>query len=167
MARRSFLPSIRRRGEVAKREEDYPFYSLQREMNRLFDDFFHGFEVEPFSELEARFAGFTPNIDVREDDENYTVRAEIPGMAEKDVEVQVSEDTITIKGEKKEEEEDKGKDYYCMERSYGSFHRTIRLPGNINREAVDASFKNGVLTITLPKIGEEKAKTKKIPIKTE
>jgi len=167
MAKRSFLPSVWKRGEVERREEDYPFYSLQREMNRLFDDFFRGFDVEPFTELEARFARFTPSIDVREDDEAFTVRAEIPGIAEKDIEVQVTDDTITIKGEKKEEQEDKGKDYYCMERSYGSFHRTIRMPVTVNREAVDASFKNGVLTVKLPKIGEAQSKTKKIPIKAE
>ncbi len=167
MAKRSFLPSLRRRGELVRREEEYPYYSLQREMNRLFDDFFHGFEMEPFSELEARFSGFSPSIDVREDDENFTVRVEIPGIDEKDVEVQVTEDAVIIKGEKKEEQEDKGKDYCCMERTYGSFHRTIRLPSTVNREAVDASFKNGVLTVTLPKIGEPETKAKKIPIKAE
>jgi len=167
MARRSFLPSVWKRGEVARREEDYPFYSLQREMNLLFDDFFRGFDVEPFAELEARFAGFSPSIDVLEDDEAFTVRAEIPGIAEKEIELQVTDDTITIKGEKKEEQEDKGKDFYCMERSYGSFHRTIHMPATVNREEVDASFKNGILTIKLPKIGETPAKTKKIPIKAE
>jgi len=166
MAKKSFLPSIWRRGEVARREEDFPFYSLQREMNRLFDNFFQGYDVEPFRLMEERFAGFTPTIDVREDDDAFTVKAEIPGINEKDIEVQVTDDTITITGEKKEEQEAKDKDYYCMERSYGSFRRTIRLPKGIECEKVEASFKNGVLTITLPKTEEAQAKAKKIPITT-
>lgn len=167
MAIRSLLPSVRRKGELARREGEFPFYSLQREMNRLFEDFFRGFDIEPTPLLEARLGGFSPCVDVREDDDAFILTAEVPGIAEKDIDVQVTEDSITIKGEKKEEKEDKGKDYYCMERSYGSFHRTIRLPIGVDREKVDASFKNGVLTVKLPKMEEAKSKAKKIPIKTE
>jgi HSP20 family protein len=168
MAIKSLLPSLRKRTETpAKREEEHPFYSLQREMNRLFDDFFRGFDLEPFGVLEDRDAGFSPSIDVRESDAEFTITAEIPGIDEKNVEVLVSDDAVTLKGEKKEEQEDKGKDYYRLERSYGSFHRVIPLPRGINLEKVEAAFKNGVLTVKLPKTEEAQSKGKKIPITTE
>jgi HSP20 family protein len=168
MAIKSLLPSLRKRTETpAKREEGHPFYSLQREMNRLFDDFFRGFDLEPFGALEDRYAGFSPSIDVRESEEEFIIKAEIPGIDEKDVEVLVSDDAVTLKGEKKEEQEDKGKDYYRLERSYGSFHRVIPLPKGINLEKVEATFKNGILSIKLPKTEEAQTKGKKIPITTE
>jgi HSP20 family protein len=168
MAFKSLLPSLRRRSEApSKGDEEHPFYSLQREMNRLFDDFFRGFDLEHFGALEDRYTGFSPSIDVRESDEDFTIKAEIPGIDEKDVEVLVSDDSVTIKGEKKEEQEDKGKDYYRLERSYGSFHRVIPLPkGGINLEKVEAAFKNGLLTVKLPKTEEAQSKGKKIPITT-
>lgn len=168
MAIKSLLPSLRKRTETpAKREEEHPFYSLQREMNRLFDDFFRGFDLEPFGVLEDRDAGFSPSIDVRESDAEFTIKAEIPGIDEKDVEVLVSDDAVTLKGEKKEEQEDRGRDYYRLERSYGSFHRVIPLPRGITLEKVEATFKNGVLTVKLPKTEEAQSKGKKIPITTE
>jgi len=168
MAIKSLLPSLRRRAETpAKREEEHPFYSLQREMNRLFDDFFRGFDLEPFGTREDRYAGFSPSIDLREDEKAFTLKAEIPGIDEKDVEVLVSDDAITIKGEKKEEQEDKGKDYYRVERTYGSFHRVIPLPKGVNLDKVEATFKNGVLSISLPKTEEARTKGKKIPITSE
>jgi len=168
MAIKSLLPSLRRRTEApARREQEHPFYSLQQEMNRLFDDFFQGFALEPFGEGEERYAVFSPSIDIRESEEGITITAEIPGVDEKDVEVLVSDDSITIKGEKKREQEDKGKDYYRLERTYGSFHRVIPLPRGINLEKVEAAFKNGVLSVTLPKSEEAKTQSKKIPIATE
>ena len=95
------------------------------------------------------------------------MKAELPGLEEKDVEVLLDNETLTIKGEKKEEKEDKGKGYYHVECSYGSFHRVIPLPAGIDQKKVQAQFKNGVLNITLPKAEEAKAKGKKIPIKSE
>jgi hypothetical protein len=90
---------------------------------------------------------------------------EVPGIAEKDIDVQVTEDSVSIKGEKKEEKEDKGKDCCCMERSYGFFHRTIRLPIGVDREKVDASFRNGILTVKVPKMEEAKRKPRKSRLK--
>jgi len=168
MAIKSLLPSLRRKAEVPSgREEDHPFYSLQREMNHLFDDFFRGFDLEPIGAGEGRYAGFSPSIDVHESNEAVTIKAEIPGIDEKDVEVLVSDDAVTIKGEKKEEQEDKGKDYYHLERTYGSFHRVIPLPRGINLEKVEATFKNGLLSVKLPKTEEARTQGKKIPIATE
>ncbi len=95
----------------------------------------------------------------------FTIRAELPGVEEKDIEVTVTNDTVTIKGEKKEEKEDKSKNYYYMERSYGSFNRVIPLSSETDANKSEASFKNGVLNITVPKNQTAKAKGTKVPIK--
>ncbi|OPY09605.1 MAG: Spore protein SP21 [Syntrophaceae bacterium PtaB.Bin095] len=165
---KNLVPSLWNRGSMpSRREEGHPFFSLQREMNRIFDDFFQGWDVAPFAGPSARLAAFHPSIDVKESDKEISVKAELPGLEEKDVEVLLDNETLTIKGEKKEEKEDKGKGYYHVECSYGSFHRVIPLPAGIDQKKVQAQFKNGVLNITLPKAEEAKAKGKKIPIKSE
>ena len=147
-----------------RRDEESPFVSLRREMDSLFDNFFRGFDMEPF---ESRLGGFSPRIDVTEDGKKIKISAELPGMDEKDIDLSIQNDMLTIKGEKKEEKEDKGKDYYRMERSYGSFVRTIPLPVEVDTAKVEAKFKKGVLSITLPKTAEAVAETKKISVKVE
>ena len=146
-------------------DADHPFYSLQRQMNSLFDDFFSGYDMAPRSLGAGGFAAFIPSVDVKESDKEFTVRAELPGVEEKDVEVTVTNDTVTIKGEKKEEKEDKGKNYYYMERSYGSFNRVIPLTSETDANKAEASFKNGVLNITVPKSQTAKTKGTKVSIK--
>jgi HSP20 family protein len=135
-------------------------------MNRMFDNFFRGFELSPFED-ERSFGSFSPSVDVREGEKEVTVRAELPGMNEKDIEVSLTDDALTIRGEKKDEKEEKGKDYWHRETSYGSFRRVIPLPEGLNQEKVDARFKNGILTVTLARLEEAKAKGKKITVKTE
>lgn len=147
-----------------RRDEESPFVSLRREMDSLFDNFFLGFDMEPF---ESRSGGFSPRIDVTEDGKGIKISAELPGMDEKDIDLSIQNDMLTIKGEKKEEKEDKGKDYYRMERSYGSFIRTIPLPVEVDTDKVEAKFKKGVLSITLPKTAKAVAETKKIPVKVD
>lgn len=147
-----------------KREGYHPFSLLRQEMNTLFDNFFRGFEIEPFR---GRFGAFSPNIDVKESDKDISVTAELPGMDDKDIDVSLSRDSLTIKGQKKEEKEDKGKDYYRMERSFGSFSRTIPLPSEIDMAKVKAEFKKGLLTVTLPRTEKAIRETKKITVKTE
>ncbi len=146
----------------AKREEHNPLSQLRHEMNSLFDNFFSGYDIEPFT---GRLSAFSPSIDVKESDRELRVSAELPGMDEKDIEVSLSRDSLTIRGEKKEEKEDKGKDYYRMERSYGSFSRTIPLPTEVEQEKVKAEFKKGVLTVTLPKTAKAIKEKKKISVK--
>jgi HSP20 family protein len=158
MALRDLIPS--KKSVPARREEHDPFSLFREEMNRLFDNFFRGFDIEAF---EPRIS-FSPKIDVSETDKEITVTAELPGMEEKDIDVSLEKDRITIKGEKKEEKEEKGKDFYRSERSFGSFVRTIPLPKEIDTDKVDAQFKKGVLTITLPKTPEAIKEVKKIPI---
>lgn len=153
-----------RKGIPVKWEEFEPFTFFRDEMNRLFDNFFKGFDIEPFG---RKFPAFTPNIDVSETEKEVVISAELPGIEEKDIDVSLSKDAITIKGEKKEEKEEKGKSYYRMERSYGSFSRTIPLPAEIDADKTTAEFKKGVLTIKMPKTPEAIKETKKIPIKAE
>lgn len=155
---RNLLPDIARK----TREVDHPFYSLQREMNSLFDNFFRGFDLAP----RGLAAGvFSPSIDVKENDKEYMIKAELPGVEEKDIDVTVTSDSVTIRGEKKEEKEDKDKNYYYMERSYGSFSRVIPLEGEIEAAKAEAKFKNGILDIKIPKNQSAKAKGTKVPIK--
>ena len=163
MAIRNLVP-FGKKSVPAGREDDHPFALLRREMDSLFDNFFGGFDMEPF---EGRLGPFNPKVDVTETDKEIRVSAELPGMDEKDIEVSLQKDALTIKGEKKEEKEDKGKDYYKMERSYGSFSRTIPLPVEVDTEKIEAAFKKGVLTVTLPKTPKAVAETKKIAVKVE
>jgi len=163
---KNYLPSLWRGSAPVRSEHDHPFYVFQQEMNQLFDNFLRGFDAAPLNALEERLTGFSPIVDVKEDGKEVSIKAELPGIDEKDIDVILSENALIIKGEKKEEKEDKGKDYYQMERSYGSFHREIPLPAGIDNKKVDATFKNGILSITLPKTEDAKIAGRKIPIKT-
>jgi len=163
MAIKNIVPSAKK--EVPIRREDYdPFALFRREMNRLFDDFFRGFDIEPFG---GRLGAFSPSVNVVEGDREIKVSAELPGLDDKDIDVSLSKDSLTIKGEKKEEKEDKGKNYYRAERSYGSFTRTIPMPVDVDVDKAKAQFKKGVLTITIPKTPQALKETKKIPVKAE
>lgn len=162
MALKSIIPSGKK--SVATRGDDgNPFALLRREMDSLFDSFFRGADLEPF---ESVFGGFSPKIDIADTDKEIVISAELPGMEEKDVDVSLQNDTLTIKGEKKEEKEDKGKDHYRRERSYGSFSRTVALPAEVDTDKIAATFTKGVLTITLPKTPQAVAQKKKIEIKS-
>ena len=168
MAITSLLPWKQGEKNVAIQRADNPVYSLQQEMNRLFDDFFSAdFGLTPFKGfgLSEGFGAFSPSIDVTENDKEIKVSAELPGLSEDDIEVSLSGDTLTISGEKKAEKEDKGKNYYKMERSYGSFRRVIPLPCEVETDKVNAAFKKGVLNIVLPKTPQAQKAVKKIAIK--
>lgn len=155
-------------------QEWRPFESLRHEIDRLFDDFGQGFGRSPFRrslvDLEPHWArnltwGAAPAIDIIEKDETYEVTAELPGMDEKNIEVKVANGGLTIRGEKKEEKEEKEKDYYLSERRYGSFERYFRVPEGVDTDKIEASFKKGVLTVTLPKKPEAQKPEKKIDVK--
>lgn len=163
MALKNLVPSGSK--DVPVRREEYdPLSLLHREMNKLFDSFSHGFGMEPF---EPRLGIFNPSINVIDEDKEMRVTAELPGMDEKDIDVSLSQDALTIKGEKNQEKEDKGKNYYRMERSYGSFSRSIPLPVEIDSNKAKAQFKKGILTVTLPKTAKSLKEKKKIQIKSE
>ena len=106
----------------------------------------------------------TPAIDIVEKDGAFEVTAELPGLDAKDIEVQLANGMLTIKGEKQEQKEEKTKDRYVSERRYGSFRRTLQVPGSVDAEKIEASYKSGVLTVTLPKSPEAQKKEKTIPV---
>lgn len=161
------VPSRRRRQYPIRHGEGAGMFPLQREMNRLFDEFLNGFDLAPLGEAPGRISTFSPSVDVQETDKDVKVSAELPGIDEKDIEVSLDDNVLTLKGEKKEEHEEKDKTSYRVERSYGSFHRSILLPPEIDAENVKAKFKKGVLTVTLPKLKTEPEKRKKIDISAE
>ena len=161
-----YWPALRPSGrnksdlEVSGGEWD-PFTPLRREMERLFDSFGRDYRWP----APMGHGAMAPSIDVSETDNELKVEAELPGVDEKDVEVTISENLLTIKGEKKAEKEEKKKDFHLVERSYGAFARSVNLPFAADPGKSKASFKNGVLTVTLPKPPEAKTKAKKIAIR--
>ncbi len=152
----------------ARRGEWDPFRDFQREMNRLFDDFLTDFPLASrWGERELPSSAFSPRVDVSETEKEVKVSAELPGMDEKDLTVEMDDASITVRGEKRAESEDKGKNWYRREQSYGSFHRVIPLPATVEGGKAKATFKKGVLTITVPKREEEQSKRKTIAIESE
>ena len=143
-----------------KTDDRNPIATLQRDMNRVFEGFWNRFgDIDwPWGSGEAR-------SDVVETDDHVEVSVELPGMEMKDIEVSVTDDMMTIKGEKKIERQEDKKGYYLSERSYGAIYRTIPLPPGVDGEKAEASFKNGVLTIRLPQTPEAQAKVKRIEVK--
>jgi HSP20 family protein len=134
---------------------------LRSEMDRLWDDYFGSGRraLRPMEE------DWMPAVDVSETGDKITIKAEVPGMEAKDIEIAMVGDTLTIKGEKKLEREEKEENYHTVERSYGSFTRALKLPATVEADKVEASYKNGVLTVVLPK--KEEVKPRAIEIKAE
>ena len=152
-----------------------PFESLRQEIDRLFNDFGMGmwrpfpfrrslWATEPVFQREMTWPTM-PAVDVTDSEKAYQITAELPGMDEKSIEVKVTDGYLTIKGEKKEEKEEKQKDYYVSERRYGSFERYFALPESVDASKIEATFKNGVLKVTLPKTAEAQKPAKKIEVK--
>ena len=159
----------------AKREEaGMPFDMLRREIDRVFDDVRSGSFRWPFRrpdmDLEIAFPRaegwqLAPAMDLVEKDGAFEITAELPGLEEKNVEVKVANNTLTIRGEKHEEKEEKDRQYFLSERRYGAFQRSFRIPVGVDVERIAASFAKGVLTVTLPKSAEAQTEEKKIDIK--
>lgn len=153
------------------------FQSFRNEVDRLFDQFWRGsgfgfpslrrmMEPEPFWRESA--SGFaTPMVDVSEDDKAFQITADLPGLTEKDIDVTLSGDMLTIGGERREEREEKDRNYHFSERRLGSFRRAFSLPQGVDRDKIDANFKNGVLRLTLPKTQEAMQQQKKIEVKAQ
>ncbi len=142
-----------------------PFMGLRESMDRLFDEWLD--DWQPFRPLKLGSNGvrFVPRIDLSETDKALVVTAELPGMEEKDIEVSLTENRLTLKGEKTTEKDTTEKDFHRRERYYGSFQRSILLPCEVDKTAIAANFKNGVLTVRLPKTERVQAETHRIPIK--
>ena len=152
------IPAGRERSAVSNWTD--PFVSLQQEIERLFDDF--GMRFGPGRNSPA--GALAPRIDVAESDRAIELTAELPGLEEKDVDINLADNVLTIKGEKKSEREEKDKNYRLVERNYGSFSRSFELPRGIKSDAIQASISKGVLTVKIPK--PEPSVTRKIEVKT-
>ena len=148
---------ILRKNEIEPRTNDV--WGLQSDINRLFDAF-----MTPFEKTEIKNA-VSPKLDIAELKDKYEIKAELPGMDEKDIELSIDDGLLTISGEKKAETEEKDKGYYLKECSYGTFSRSVRLPDNIADDKIEAKFKKGVLTIDLPKKAIAPPKSRKIAVK--
>jgi HSP20 family protein len=166
MANRRLIPRRRRETKVpVRREEEQPLALWQRDFDTMFDELFRGFGLAPLRGFELGGDVFSPKIDVVDGEAELTVRAELPGMDAEDVDISVAQDVLTIRGEKREESEDRGKDYYRVERSFGSFSRSVPLPCEVDPGEADATFEKGVITITLPKT--RTAECRKITVKAQ
>jgi len=163
-----------RKPEAASESSGYPLSSLRRQIDRLFDDFTVGWGAWPFGRSlfdesawqMPKMEFHAPAMDVTEGDDTFTVTAEMPGMDEKDVEVTVSDDVLTIKGEKRVEKDEERKGYRLSERRYGLFHRSFGLPAGVDTAKISAEFAKGVLKVTMPKTAEAQQKQpRKIAVK--
>ena len=165
MALRDLIPWNNNRGRelsVRRGDEINPFFALHREMNRLFDDVFRGLDVTPFGN--GRFFDHAiawPSVEVSETDKEVKVTADLPGLEEKDIDVELANGVLAIRGEKKTESEDK--DRLFSERYYGRFERRIAL-GDVDEEKATATFDRGVLTVVMPKSADARSRVRRIPI---
>jgi HSP20 family protein len=155
----------RERGDIIERSSLVPWRggeltSFRREMDRIFDRFF---ESWPFR-LSAEDRPWAPTADVSETAKEIVVKAELPGMDAKDIEVSVQGDILTVRGERRQEKEEKGENFHRVERSYGSFSRSIQLPAEVDANKVKATYKDGILKLNMPKT--KAAAVKKIAVKT-
>ena len=135
-------------------------FGIQREMNKMFDGVFRGAGDEDYS-----FSSWTPAVDIVEHDDEYLVKVELPGVNKEEVKLTLENNILTIRGEKKQEKETKKENYHRVERSYGSFQRSFTLPAAVKSDKIDASYKDGILTVSLPKA--EEAKPKQIEVKVK
>lgn len=142
--------------------EQNPFLSLHREVNRLFDDAFRGFDIPSGIGRLSGMGMSWPNVELSDTDKELRITAELPGLEEKDVEVVLEDGVLTLRGEKKSETEDKDRQF--SERFYGRFERRIAVGSEIEQDKVKAAFKNGVLTVTLPKTEKARSNAKRITI---
>jgi HSP20 family protein len=163
MAMKDLIPWNNRGREVGiHRDTDvHPFFALHREMNRMFDDVFRGFDLAPFGATRALNGMGWPQIDIDETDKEVRVTAELPGLEEKDVSLELANGVLSISGEKRSESEDKARRF--SERYYGRFERRIPLD-DVDEDKATATFRNGVLSITVPKSAEAKSNVRRIAI---
>jgi HSP20 family protein len=150
-----------------RREEEDSLLDLRSQMNQMFDEFFERpFGLGSFFNERGFSSTFTPQLNVTETDNAVTISAELPGLEPGDIDISLDQDVLTISGEKRAEKEEKGARHYRVERSYGSFYRSIPLPGEVEAEKIDATFKRGVLKVNLPKSQKAREKGKRISVKT-
>ncbi|MBI5463368.1 MAG: Hsp20/alpha crystallin family protein [Ignavibacteriales bacterium] len=137
-------------------------FNVQREINRVFDHFFRGgSQWDESTELSM----WTPSVDIAEQDDQFVVKVELPGVNKDDVKITLESNILTVRGEKKQEKEEKGKSFHRVERSYSSFQRSFTLPTTVKSDKIDAGYRDGILTIVLPKADEAKPKQIEVKVK--
>jgi len=143
-----------------------PLGRIHQEIDQLFDNFFRGTMLSPFRNSDQPWMNglMLPKVDIAEASKEYTITVEVPGVEEKDIDLTIADGTLTIRGEKRHEQEDHDRQYHRVERSYGVFQRMISLPSDSNEEAIEAKFKNGILTLTVPRNPRLKPAGRKISI---
>jgi len=152
---------------VRRSQEEDTLLDLRSQMNRLFDEFFEQpFGLSPLFDEPTLMGDFAPRLDISETEKEISISAELPGLEPEDIDISLDRNVLTLSGEKHREKEEKGKHFYRVERSYGSFHRSIPLPSEVDENKIDASFKRGVLKVKLPKTPSAQAKSKRITINT-
>lgn len=164
---RDLMPWVAPRGAEPVAGSEHPLRTLQDELNRVFDSLVRTIPGAGAAAAVAPFLGEGPRVDVAETETEVKVSAELPGLEEKDIEVSLSGDLLTIKGEKKAEAEQRLLNYHVSERVFGAFSRSIPLPAGVDADAVTAAFRNGVLTITVPKTQEAVKEAKRIAVKAD
>jgi HSP20 family protein len=164
MAQETKLPAQTRSRDVGY-SEWRPLEDIRRQIDRMFDDFWQFPYMQSPNISPGGQAMGTPLVDIVEQPDAFQITAELPGMDEKSIEVKCSGDVLTIKGEKRDEKEENKEGCYLSERRFGSIQRSFRMPQNVDPEKIDAKFKNGVLTLTLPKTRESQESERKIAIK--
>lgn len=167
---KNLIPWKKKHHEVeVMRPHDDPTYDLTRGMADMVNQLFRRFDDDLGGSLLRNEFGFSrmPSVDIAETDNEVTVSADLPGLEEKDIQVSLENDVLTLKGERKHEHEEKKKNYHRIERSHGSFQRSIALPEGIDRENVKATFKNGVLNVKIGKLPGARSSRRRIPVTTD
>jgi HSP20 family protein len=178
---KELIPKKKKKGQLPVHVDKYPmvqphdweqpFVELRKATDRLFDDFFRNFRLPvsegqtPWGLTPGLFGEEWPRVDISETDEEIQVTAELPGVDKDNMDVSVTDDRITIRGEKRQQGENRGRGYYKLERSYGSFQRSFSLPCEVESERADACFKDGVLLVKLPKSAAARERVKKILVR--
>jgi HSP20 family protein len=153
---------------VRRRREQDPFYDIHSQMNRIFDEFFERpLGLSPFFSEASTSREFAPSVDVNETEKEITILAELPGMEPEEIDISLDRNALRLRGEKRADSEEKGKHYYRVERSYGSFQRVIPLPCEVDEDQIDATYKRGVLKVVLPKAKPEQEISRRISIKSD
>ena len=164
------LPAIRRNHTAMARSMEHPFESMQRNMDGIFKGLFRdmeGFRLPSMEWLSREPGLITPKFEVSETGDAFHVKAELPGLEEKDIELSVDHDTLVLKGEKKQEREEKRKNGFFSEKSYGQYYRSYPMPWGVDAEKIKAAFRKGVLTVCLPKMEKSKIERRKLKITCE
>jgi len=157
------LTTNQKHGLLHRRHPWFRFHSMARDLDHIFDDFPMDWDWA-FPHVERASSLFSPRVNVEDQKDVIQVTAELPGMTEKEIDVELLDNTLTLRGEKESQQEEDKKNYYRKECSYGAFNRVIPLPCDVNGEKVQAKFKKGILHISLPKSEKAKERTRKIEI---